>query len=355
MTNAIPVLYVSYDGMTDPLGQSQVLPYLGGLAKLGYSITLLSCEKPERYAKHKDDIAQICTDAGIDWQPIHYTASPPVLSTIIDVRQLHRKAETLYKSRRFTIIHCRSYISALVGLRLQKVHGCKFVFDMRGFWADERVDGGLWNLDNPLFGLIYRYFKKKEKTYLRKADHIISLTVAAEAEIQSWNLVPGKLLPITVIPCCVDTALFDPAKVSSEQKRLLRETLGVKDDAPLVGYVGSIGTWYLLEEMLFYFKSVLNQKPESRMLFLTGEAKELVLKAAERLGIPSKNILVRQAKRTEVPGYISILDYSIFFIKPSYSKKASSPTKQGEIMAMGKPVVCNASVGDTEKVVTDYK
>ncbi len=37
------ILYISYDGMTDPLGQSQVLPYLKGLAKKGYkkeSITL---------------------------------------------------------------------------------------------------------------------------------------------------------------------------------------------------------------------------------------------------------------------------------------------------------------------------
>jgi len=34
------VLYLSYDGMTDPLGGSQVLPYLVGLSKLGHRITL---------------------------------------------------------------------------------------------------------------------------------------------------------------------------------------------------------------------------------------------------------------------------------------------------------------------------
>ena len=32
------VLYISYDGMTDALGQSQVLPYLCGLAQRGVII-----------------------------------------------------------------------------------------------------------------------------------------------------------------------------------------------------------------------------------------------------------------------------------------------------------------------------
>jgi hypothetical protein len=38
-----------------------------------------------------------------------------------------------------------------------------------------------------------------------------------------------------------------------------------------------------------------------------------------------------------------------------FSKKASSPTKQGEIMAMALPIICNAGVGDTDKIVHDYQ
>ncbi|MES1218703.1 MAG: hypothetical protein ABUT20_24580, partial [Bacteroidota bacterium] len=37
-------------------------------------------------------------------------------------------------------------------------------------------------------------------------------------------------------------------------------------------------------------------------------------------------------------------------IKDGYSKIASSPTKQGEIMAMGIPIICN-DVGDTGKII----
>ena len=40
------ILYLSYDGMTDPLGQSQVLPYLIGLTKEGFTFHIISFEKP---------------------------------------------------------------------------------------------------------------------------------------------------------------------------------------------------------------------------------------------------------------------------------------------------------------------
>ena len=47
---------------------------------------------------------------------------------------------------------------------------------MRGFWADERVDGKLWSLNNIFYKKIYRYFKKKEKEFLQFSDYTISLT-----------------------------------------------------------------------------------------------------------------------------------------------------------------------------------
>ena len=47
-------------------------------------------------------------------------------------------------------------------------------------------------------------------------------------------------------------------------------------------------------------------------------------------------------------------DYSIFFILPSYSKKSSSPTKQGELMGLGIPIICNKGVGDVDAVVEKF-
>ena len=67
------ILYLSYDGMTDPLGQSQVLPYLVGLSKKGFQFTLISFEKPDRYFQEKSKIEALCIEHNIDWRPLLYT------------------------------------------------------------------------------------------------------------------------------------------------------------------------------------------------------------------------------------------------------------------------------------------
>lgn len=348
------VLYLSYDGMTDPLGQSQVLPYLTGLSKKGFRFTLISFEKPDRFAQEKSKIEALCAEHNILWKPLVYTKRPPVLSTVFDIRKMHKTAFALHHEKHFQLVHCRSYISALVGLKLKRRKGVKLLFDMRGFWADERVEGEIWNIKNPLFKFIYTYFKKKEKQYFEESDAIVSLTKTGKKEILSWNLNGVTAQKIQVIPCCVDLTLFDPSKVDPEvlYKKKFEYRLQEKF---IVGYVGSIGTWYQLREMLLAFKRILQLKPEAVFLFVTKESPSIIQSEAKNLEINTKSIRVVSVPHQHVPEYISLFDCSIFFIRPSFSKQASSPTKQGEIMAMGIPLICNAGVGDTDELVNTYR
>lgn len=346
------VAFLSYDGMTDPLGQSQVLPYLCGLSKAGYAITLFSFEKEERYASVRPVIEAICKEANIDWRPMHYTKRPPVLSTLYDLLRLNRAVKKVHKEKHFALLHCRSYLTALIGKGMKKKHGTKFLFDMRGFWADERVEGGIWNIQHPLFRRIYNFFKKQERLFFTQADHTISLTYAGKALLEQWewNLPPA---PIEVIPCCVDTHLFNPENIDAAKLSALRHELQPVE-APLLIYVGAIGTWYMSKEMLDFFKVFLEKYPLAKLLFVTQENPVIIHKAADESGVDLKHILIRSAQRKEVPYYIAAADSSIFFIRPSFSKNASSPTKQGEIMAMGKSIICNGGVGDTAAVVEKW-
>lgn len=344
------ILFISYDGMTDPLGQSQVLPYLAGLSALGYKITLLSCEKTERW-HHKEIIQAICTKHHINWQPVMYTRKPPVFSTIKDVRKMKKVAADLHSKISFDIIHCRSYVSALVGLWMKKKFSVPFIFDMRGFWANERVDGGLWNLNNPLYKRIYLYFKIREKQFLQEATAVVSLTYAAKEEIENWAVASA---PVTVIPCCVDTELFDPESLKPEQVAVLRRKADLPASKLVLGYVGSLGTWYLLPEMLSFFNFWLQHHPDTILFFVTNESKEFIHEAARKQRIDVEKIRIITASRAEMPYYISLMDFGLFFIKNAFSKKASSPVKQGELMAMGVPVICNAGVGDSDFIINKY-
>ncbi len=348
------ILYLSYDGMTDPLGQSQVLPYIIGLSQKGFRFHLISFEKPERYVKLKDDIQEICDKNNIIWHPRIYTKKPPLLSTLYDVWRMRNLAFQLHRKNKFSIIHCRSYLSAMVGLTMKKKFKTKFLFDMRGFWADERIDGKIWSLSNPVFKLVYQFFKRKEKQFFLESDHVISLTHNGKDEICSWNGFNQLKGKIDVIPCCADLTKFNPLKINENKKIELRDNLKIDSDQFILGYVGSIGTWYMLDEMLLLFKNLVAEKPNSIFLFISGEDPNHILNKANDLLISTDSIRVQSAKHNEVSSYISLFTASVFFIRPTYSKKASSPTKQGELMAMGIPIICNSGVGDTDKIVKKY-
>lgn len=345
------VLYLSYDGMTDPLGQSQVIPYIEGLSKLGYQFTLISFEKPDRFEKFSKEISERLKRSNIDWVPLSYTKKPPVLSTVYDLWRMEKKAFALHAEKTFSIVHCRSYISAFVGLAMKKKFDTKFLFDMRGFYADERVDGKIWNLKNPLYNSIFKFFKQKEKDFLSLADYTISLTEAGKKILQARNEIPNQPIPIQVIPCCADLDLFSPNSVDEKLKTELRKKFQLTGNEFVLSYLGSIGTWYMLDEMLDFFKRLLEKKPDAKFLFITNDSVENILSKAMQKNVPANAFLISPAKHKEVPTFLSLSNWNLFFILPVFSKQASSPTKQGEIMGMGIPYVCNTGVGDVDEIV----
>lgn len=342
------ILYISYDGMTDQLGQSQVIPYLRELSKAGYRFHLLSVEKKERLEKSGPMIRKILDDAGIRWSTLTFTRNPPLLSKLFDQWKLNRKALAICRAEKPDLVHCRSYVPAAAGLYVNKKAGIPFLFDMRGFWVDERVDSGLWKLGNPLFRFLYNRYKKKEKQYFSRSAHVISLTEKGKEELTAHYAVPAE--KITVIPCCADMAHFDYHRITEEAKDKARASLRIAPGKKVLSYLGSLGGWYLTDEMLDFFAVMHRQDPGTLMLFITHDKKEGILARAEARGIPRDAVIVQPAGRDEVPLLLSLSNWNLFFIKDAYSKKASSPTKQGEVMAMGIPVICN-DIGDTGVIV----
>lgn len=343
----IKSLFISQDGMTDHLGQSQVIPYLQGLSANGVEVHLLSLEKPSAFKNNGENIAQILKSSGINWYPTEYKKGNPIISSIWHLIILYRKAFALHRLHQINVVHCRSYLTAIIGEKMQKKFGVKFLFDIRGFWPDERVDGGLWKLNNPVFKLVYNYFKKKEKLFFETADAIVSLTESAKIHITKSYKIKGE---IVVIPCAADLSIFKPQ--SNRIRTEYRAKLGIKDEFVLL-YLGSIGTWYLLNEMLDFFAELKKVKLDAKFVFITGDSPLEIIKNAEIKGLNKKDIIIQKASRNEVVLYLSTADASIFFIKPCFSKMASSPTKHGEILGTGIPFIAN-EIGDL-KLISNWK
>lgn len=346
------VLYISYDGLTDALGQSQILPYIIGLSKLGYSFTIISCEKPEKYDKGKALIEDICSQHQINWQPLMYHKKPPVISTIRDVRAIMKKAFELNHIKKFSIVHCRSYISALVGLELKRKKLVPFIFDMRGFWADERVDGKLWDLNNPVYKLVYKFFKSKEAAFVQYSNAIISLTNAGKKIMMEWPTLKYSK-KITVIPCSVDMDVFNRSALDANKLKEIQQQI---NSNLVVGYYGSIGTWYMFKEMLEQFKVIQKKYPAAKFLIVSNDDwSDTFDQTLKKVGVDKSSIHFTKAARSEMPYYIASTHIALFFIQPCYSKLSSSPTKHGEIMSMGIPVITNSGVGDLDEIIHNSK
>ncbi len=82
------ILYISYDGVLEPLGQSQVLAYLKQLAK-DNTIHLISFEKADDWAEvtERNRIANDIATAAILWHPLRYHKRPSALATAWDILQ----------------------------------------------------------------------------------------------------------------------------------------------------------------------------------------------------------------------------------------------------------------------------
>ncbi|NNC95599.1 MAG: glycosyltransferase [Chitinophagales bacterium] len=343
------ILYILYDGLTESLAQSQVLSYLKFLTTEGFQFTVISCEKQDKYHKSGEDIRKVCKEHSIDWHPLIYHKTPPILSTLFDINRMKRKAEALFQEKKFDAVHCRSYIAAFVGSHLKSKYNCKFIFDIRGFFADERVDGDIWKLENPVYNAVYNFFKKKEAIWFNEADYTVSLTYNAAKHIRKSYPAAN----ISVIPCCVNTADFNYLEFPPNLKSNIRNSLGLSEDAFVLMYHGSIGTWYLLQEMMGFFKIVKSKIPNSKFFFLSKEEVGYIHEEAMSQGLDIEDIIVKSVPFDSVPKYLSIADASVFFIKPVFSKQASSPTKLAELLSMGIPVFTNSGVGDVDSIIEE--
>ena len=328
------VLFLTYDGLTDMLGQSQILPYLEGLSKYEFNITIISFEKKKYFSLFSDEIQKRCNQHNIKWIHLKYHKRPLVLSTLYDIIKLFFTVYEIHRKQKIDIIHCRSYITSLVGLWFKKKKNIGFIFDMRGFWADERFERNIWNPNNIFLKKAYNYFKKKEIQFINHSDRIISLTQAAKDYIiKNFNVKENK---IEIIPCAT--------KFNNDNQEVNISSNNIKK----VVYIGSLRTSYLVDEMFLFFSIFKKKYNNAKFNIFTPENKEFLLNFLSKYNLEETDLHISFIEQKEVNKILLNSDLGICFIKNSFSAIASSPTKFSEMLAANIPVVCN-NVGDLKE------
>lgn len=345
------VLFISYNGMLDPLGQSQVIPYLRELASRGVRFTLLSFERPKAFTpagiNQCEQLREKLKAHGIEWHWLRYHQRPSIPATIYDVMAGYRKAAALVRRNRIEMVHARGHIPATIALALKRRFGVKMIFDLRGLMAEEYVDAEHWREG----GLPYRITKAAERRILAATDGIVTLTERIWPIIKEWQGLRGRAVHHEVIPCCVDLSLFT---FSEDERARRRNELGLGDRLTMV-YSGSLDGWYLTEKMADFFASFLERNREAHLLWLTTGSHDRVRELMQSRNVGPENFSVRAVASAEVPSYLAAADVGLAFIKRCVSKVASSPTKNGEYLACGLPLVINAGVGDSDLLINEWK
>ena len=332
----LDVLYLSRNGLLEPLGQSQIYGYLRHLAT-HWSIGVIAREKASdlgdggRVAALQAD----CATLGIVWRPQPFRHRPKLVAPAFDLIRTYIEARG-HVARGTRLIHARSYTMAAVAWAIRKRTGTPFIFDMRALWPEELIAAGRLRAGSWLDCAI----RSVERRCLRDAAAVISLTHAAVVHLH--RIYPNELQgrTIDVVPTCADLERFGP------------------DDprpASAVRVHGCIGTitsgWFRPDLLAAWFTGVARHDPGARFAIVTLDSPAAVRSLIDPDGMIGDRLTICARDPQQMPDTVRGHDVSAMFFTTGLSKLGSSPTRMGEILATGLPIVANAGVGDVAAII----
>lgn len=334
------VLYLTRNGMLEPLGQSQVLSYLKGLSGT-HRISLISFEKPEDL-DNREAVARVaadCRQQGIRWLPQRFYYRPKIIAPawsmlvflVLCVREVSRGKTDM--------IHARSYLPAAVALLVHKLTGTPFIFDMRALWPEELITAGRLRRGS----LMHKLLARIERACLKNAAAVVSLTHSAVGYLRQQYPQELQAQKLVVIPTCADLGRFVPAETGCQP-------------GPVYSCVGTVlSGWFHLDWLATFFQTVAAQDAQARFEIIT---RDDAAQVRQRLGGDTKfqaRLRVFGLPSHEVHSAVQQHDVSVMFFAQGVSKLGSSPTRMGEILGCGLPVVANSGVGDVARIIERYR
>jgi glycosyltransferase involved in cell wall biosynthesis len=336
------VLYVSYWGALEQLGQSLVIPAIKKLAQMGADLTLITFEKPTDLARSSEmkRIREILAEDRIDWIPLKYHKDPKIPATIFDIA--HGIARSLQKrlTKKFDIVHARTYPGGLMGLAIAPLIGAKFVYHNEGFYPDEQVDCGVWAENSRP----HRIAKRLENLMYSRADGIIALSNRSKEELEKLSVVSHKKTPVIVVPSCVDLDKFKLPEAKPKSSA---------DNEISFVYIGSIGGRYILDEIGRFILTARKANKKANLQIYSKADYDEVKKML--VNVPDDIWSLRALANDEVPTFLAKHHVGIHFLRSGISEHTGSPTKIGEYWAVGLPVVITSNMSDNDTVVKNER
>lgn len=335
------VLYLTRNGLLEPLGQSQILPYLYALSP-DYKLSVISFEKPTDWRRKAELITlrQTLSSLNIHWIPLRFRSLHRIISSIYVFLQLSYALASLFITEgRPNLIHARSYPPAFVALLLKRIVGIPFLFDMRALWIEELLVST--SLRRGSF--LHLILTQLEYLCLVESSSIISLTNSAVDYLKSRYTPDLVNQSFITIPTCADLDRFHP----HDQIHSERITLGC---------VGTILSGWFLTDWLSSFFHVMAQLDSSATFeIISTQPRDLILQALNPDASLGKRLFVSSALSSQMPAIIQNHSASVMFFNGGLCKAGSCPTRMAEVLASGRPVVINPGIGDVAPIIRRHR
>jgi|TARA_B100000315_G_scaffold22991_1_gene19911 hypothetical protein len=306
------VTYLSMDPVTSTVGESQVLNYVERLAETGLVIDLVTFEH------HVDtELRNRLVDLGVSWHPLEYGRRGAVGG-------LWRVLRATRAIQGAALVHARSDMAAAAAI----LAGVEYwVWDVRSLWADQKVASGVLR-SGSLQERVLRWVEQRA-AYRSKA--VITLTESAIGELDCrYEGVAGP--KARVITTCTDLRHFSVSPMPTTTVRVL--------------LAGTLNRFYDVPSMLDLVEE-LRHRRQIEFIVASPEATSWENELA------SQDVIRLSATPEEMVDLIASchLGLSICRDDAGVSLKAAMPTKIGEFLASGRPVVVNPGLVDAAGLV----
>jgi glycosyltransferase involved in cell wall biosynthesis len=334
-----PTVYLTRNGLLEPLGQSQVLAYLRGLSR-DYRITLITYEKDEDRADaaRMDANRAECERLGIRWLPQRFRPRPKVIAPALSMLRMVWLLRREVRGQGARLIHARSYIPAAVAMIVSRMTGAAFIFDMRALWPEELITAGRLRRGS----MLHRSIVAAERACLRRAGAVVSLTHAAVDHLNSVYSGDMAGQRVAVIPTCADLDRFTPAARRPSRR--------------IVGCLGTVlSGWFRLDWLASFLSVAARRDPDTVFELTTRDDPNRVRAALDPDGRLGERLLIAPSAPEAVQRVLQGQTASVMFFTDGLSKLGSSPTRMAEILGCGLPVVANDGVGDVARIIREYR
>ncbi|BCX13127.1 MAG: hypothetical protein KatS3mg067_2065 [Thermosynechococcus sp.] len=229
-------------------------------------------------------------------------------------------------------------IPAAVALLVSHLTGVPFIFDMRALWPEELITAG--RLRRGSF--LHRAIVWAEHACLRRAGAVVSLTHAAVEYLHHTYPEAMARQRVAVIPTCADLARFVPAGRPPERR--------------VIGCLGTVlSGWFRLDWLANFVAVAAARDPEVVFQITTRDDAMQVRAALDPDGQLGDRLQIAPALPEQVPQVLQGQMASVMFFTDGLSKLGSSPTRMGEILGCGLPVVANEGAGDMASIIREHR